>query len=99
MVGRLARAALERGDLPVVLDLKGWTRETSDGLQEAAGSSDQALNAVLRASIADVTAARHAQLKDEAKVLLIADGLNEVSGDEVLRLIVQVLDDQVEYRP
>ena len=100
VVARLARDGLDAGDIPVVLDLKGWTGEMSAALAATIGSPDGALDAALRASVTDIDAVTFHRLTKEARVLLIADGLNEVSGDDgVLRQIVTVLDDAVRADP
>lgn len=81
----------------VFLNLMSWDAEDSKSLQrlrESGASVEQALDVVLRASIADTTHDKLAQLAEERnQVYFLVDGLNEVGDEDVAKSILTVVND------
>lgn len=103
IAGEVVRQALRSGSiLPVVLRMKGWTKEQSDRLKQIGGSllsKEARLNLVLSASICDLNADLLRRIQRGHSVILVVDGINEVKagnyGEEAVQKFFEVVDDWV----
>ncbi len=94
VLGRVARSIAAQDVIPIILKLKDWGKDDSKNLTKLESDDfNRRLDLLLRVSIVDLN---YAMLADFPKnKLMMVDGLNEVSGEEIARQIVAVLDEYV----
>lgn len=100
LLRRLYRKVLERGDIPVLLDLKQWTETDYEQWKEWTSNEigDAADFIVRRFGGIDLGAIDLDRLPPNASKILLVDGLNEITsavGAQILYLLDELVRDQI----
>jgi len=92
--GKLSRILINKGFVPIFLDLKSWKKEYLSDLIRQEGF-DGKLDVLLRTSIADLNLGMLDAFSPKLVKFVLVDGLNEVYGLDAVREILNVLSEYV----
>jgi hypothetical protein len=98
---KCAAQILDEHFIPVVINLKKWTRDDSTSLSAAIKQQkdlDYKFDVLLRVSVTDLNSKRLDQFPDNFEKFIMVDGLNEVYGRDATREILDLLDDYVRLK-
>jgi len=98
---KCANHILDEHFIPVIINLKKWTRGDSASLSTAIKQQkdlDEKFGLLLRVSITDLNPKTLDRFPDDFEKFIMVDGLNEVYGREAAREILDLLDDYVRLK-
>jgi hypothetical protein len=101
LLRKCANLLLDKGIIPIIINLKKWTVEHSKALSEVFEQQrdvDQKFDILLDVSITDLNRNMLNFFPSQFEKFVMVDGLNEVYGKETTREILDLLDDYVKEK-